>query len=152
MRNNNSSVVRYIALFSAIYAGLMLVLNMVVYGFDFDIGSSANMAILFGAAYGTVSKFVSDHKRAPSKMEKQILIWGCICSAFVVSLGIVALFLTLAGDSTAWDQLSLLISQLSASVWLGIFLFVTLMHYAVLYVIYSWGAKRFAKKFQPTQS
>jgi hypothetical protein len=146
MENNNISVIRYIALFSAVYAGLMLLLNAFVYGFNIDIGSSANIAMLLGAAYGAIIKFVSDQKRMPSKSEKQKLIWGCILSSFAISLAIVATVLISMVSPSAWEELKDLLHQISIPVWLGIFLLVTLLYYAVLNFIYGWGAKQLAKK------
>lgn len=146
MQNNNISVIRYIALFSAVYAGLMLLLNAVVYGFNIDIGSSANIAMLLGAAYGAIIKFVSDQKRTPSQSEKRKLIWGSILSSFAVSLAIVATALISMASPSVWGELKQLLHQVSIPVWLGIFLLVTLLYYAVLNFIYGWGAKQLAKK------
>jgi peptidoglycan biosynthesis protein MviN/MurJ (putative lipid II flippase) len=151
MEKNNISLIRYIALFSVIYAALMLLFNAVVYGFNIDIDSSANIAMLLGASYGTIARFVSEQKRTPNTLEKRKLIWGSILSSFIVSLAVVATVLTILGNPEAWDELNQLIHQLSIPIWLGIIAFVTLLYYIVLNLVYGWGAKQFAKK-RPTAS
>jgi peptidoglycan biosynthesis protein MviN/MurJ (putative lipid II flippase) len=150
MENRNVSVVPYVALFSTVYAGLLLMLNAIVYGLNVDIGSSASVAMLLGAAYSTIAKFVSEHKRTPKKSERQKLIWGSILASFIVSLIVVATVLMLVANPAMWEELDQLFQQISVGVWLGILVLATLLQYIVLSLVYGWGAKHIARRLPAT--
>jgi hypothetical protein len=146
MNNTPASVMKYILFFSAIYAGFMICVNILVHVFNIDIGSGANIAMLIGAGYGAAIKFVQDTKRPPSKYEKRLLSFGCLVSSFLISLVGVAIIIPLALGSSGLAELKQLLNELSITASLLIPVFIGLLYYAILNTLFGWAANKYAAK------
>lgn len=136
---------RYWLTFAVTYTGVMVLINVLVHGFDLDLGSSTNMGMLFAAGYVSATKFVTDHKRAPDALEKRKLVWGSLGIAALISvtaLGVV--LLVLGGD--VLSGLAQLLGGLPVIAWMIIISVVLLLHYFILSLMYGWAARRFAEK------
>jgi len=96
-----ASLGRYWITFAAIYAGAILITNVLTHGFDLDLGSGANVGMLFAAGYGSAIRFVTDNKRAPDAAEKRKLILGSLAISWLISsLGIVLVASALGEDAS----------------------------------------------------
>ena len=140
------SVTGYVFIFSAIYAGLMVLVQILVHAFDIDLGSGANSGMLVGAGLGAMMKFVNDHKRPPIKSEKRRLIWLSILSCFGVSVLVGAIALFIVGGSAAFSEISELVGTLPIAAWVGILFGVTILYYVMLRINYGWGARFYYKR------
>ncbi|MDP4537476.1 ABZJ_00895 family protein [Alkalimonas collagenimarina] len=146
MSQEDVNIKRYVFVFSGYYAAFMCVINVLAYGFDIDLGSSANMAILIGSGYAAAIKFVVELGRAPSAKERRLLSLGCLLSSFIISaLGVLIVIPVVLG-SGAWEEISELFKTLSPLVWIAITLVIGLLYYFVLTLIFGWMAKKHATK------
>jgi len=67
---NEVSIIKYVGLFALLYAILMTFINLLAHGFDIDLGSGTNIAMLMGASMVTSNQFVTINKRAPKVREE----------------------------------------------------------------------------------
>jgi hypothetical protein len=141
----SASLNRYWMTFAAIYGGAMLLVNVLVHGFDLDLGSGANLAMLFAAGYGTAIKFVTDNKRAPDAAEKRKLALGSLAIAWLLSIFAVVLMVIGLGEDVSRELFEVL-QKVPAVVWILIVSVITLLYYLLLNLMYGWGARRYAAK------
>lgn len=135
----------YVIIFSLIYLGLMIFFQLLITVVGVDLGESSNFAILFGAAFGVVIKFVKDNARPPEKAEKSRLIWLSLLSAFLLSLLDVSVLLIGLGGIEAYNEFAALFEKLPAGMWMAILLLVAITYYCILRLIYGWGARFYFK-------
>lgn len=139
------SLSRYWLAFAASYVGVMVLINILVHGFDLDLGSSTNISMLFAAGYISATKFVTDHKRAPDADEKRKLVWGSLAIAVSISVVAVGLLLLIVGEDAS-TGLAQLLGGLPTIAWMIIIAVVLLLHYFILSLMYGWAARRYAEK------
>nr|WP_315493757.1 ABZJ_00895 family protein [uncultured Rhodoferax sp.] len=140
-----TSLGRYWVIFALIYAGVMLLVNVVTHGFNIDLGSGANVAMLFAAGYGSAIKFVNDNKRAPDAVEKRKLIWGSFSISIAIS--IVAMFvLSMILGEESWREFIQFLHEVPVIVWTITIPVITLLYYFLLSFMYGWGARKYAEK------
>jgi hypothetical protein len=136
---------RYWLTFAAIYSGAMLLVNILAFGFDLDLGSGANMGMLFAAGYGSAIKFVTDNKRAPDAAEKRKLVLGSLIIAWLISCVGVAASMVVHGEEASRGLMEVL-RQIPAIAWILILSAVTLVYYLLLSLMYGWAARKYAEK------
>ena len=68
---NEISVIEYVGFFALLNAALMLFFNVLAHGFDIDLGSGANIAMLMGASIAT-SICNNQQKSAEQDRKKQV--------------------------------------------------------------------------------
>jgi uncharacterized BrkB/YihY/UPF0761 family membrane protein len=139
------SLGRYWLIFAGSYVGVMVLVNILIHGFDLDLGSSANMTMLFAAGYISATKFVTDHKRAPDADEKRKLVWGSLSIAVLISVVAVGLLLLIVGENVS-TGLTQLLGGLPTIAWMIIIAVVLLLHYFILSLMYGWAARNYAEK------
>lgn len=145
---NKVSVTKYVGLFALLNAILMLFFNVLAHGFDIDLGSGANIAMLMGASIVTSNQFVTINKRAPDKTEKNKLILGCLLSSVAISVAGVAILIFVALGPQGLTEITRILPRLSILTWLAIMTAVTLFHYLMLNLSFGWHANRYATKIQ----
>ena len=146
MNETSPSIMKYILIFSAIYAGIMLVINILLHGFDINLGTGANIGMLIGAAYGAMVKFVTDGKRAPLKRETRLLSFGCLMSSVIISTAVMFVITPLVAGSQGMAEIQQLLSALKPLVWVSIFLVVGVIYYFMLSLVFGWVARKYANK------
>lgn len=146
--NNEVPIIKYVGFFALLYAILMTFFNLLAHGFDIDLGSGTNIAMLMGASVVTSNQFVTINKRAPKKQEKNKLILGCLLSAFSISVVGVLILISIALGTQGLAEIIRIFPRLSALMWLIIMASVTLFHYLMLNLTFGWHANRYAKKIQ----
>jgi hypothetical protein len=146
MQEDRINLTKYILIFSAIYAGIFGFVNVLLHGFNIDVGSGANMAMLIGAGYGAAINFVNDNERAPDKKESNILALFCFLSTAVISVfgTLILTFLVMSG--TEAEGLKELLSSLSPVIWVIIFSVIGVFYFLILKLIFGWGANKYASK------
>ncbi|MDW6002844.1 ABZJ_00895 family protein [Vibrio mangrovi] len=143
-------VVKYIAVFSAIYAALMGLVQILVIEFDIDLGSSANTGMFVGAGLGTMMKFVTENKRAPVKSENRKLVWSCTFSSLIIS-GLFLASLVIIEGKEAINEFSELLLSVPLFIWAGSLIFITFLSYVMLQINFGWGARLFYKQLSKKQ-
>ena len=146
MQEDRVNLKKYILIFSAIYAGIFVFVNVLLHGFNIDVGSGANMAMLIGAGYGSAINFVNDNERAPDKKESNILALLCFLSTAVISIfGTFILTLFVMSGAEA-EGLKELLSSLSPVIWIIIASVIGFFYFLILKLIFGWGANKYASK------
>lgn len=145
---NEISVVKYVGLFALLNAALMLFFNVLAHGFDIDLGSGANIAMLMGASIATSNQFVAINKRAPNKTEKNKLILGCLLSSVAISVAGVAILISVALGPQGLTEITSILPALSIQTWLIIISAVTAFYYLMLNLSFGWHAKKLAMRIQ----
>jgi|GEM_PF-634136 len=145
---NKVSTIKYVGLFALLYAILMAFFDLIAHGFDIDLGSGTNIAMLMGAAMVTSNQFVTINKRAPKQPEKNKIVLGCLLSSFVISVVGALLLIIIALGPQGLAEITRILPKLSALTWLVIMAAVTLFHYLMLNLSFGWHANRYAKKIQ----
>lgn len=145
---NEVSVTKYVGLFALLNALLMLFFNVLAHGFDIDLGSGANIAMLMGASIITSNKFVTTNKRAPNKAEKNKLTIGCLISSFAISAAGFAILISVALGPQALTEITTILPALFTLTGLVIITVVTLFYYLMLSLSFGWHANKSAKKIQ----
>lgn len=144
--NNEVSTKKYIGLFTLLYASIMTLFNILLHGFDVDLGSGANTVMLMAASLITSNKFVTINKRAPKKAEKNKLIFGCLLSSFAISILGVIILISIALGAQGFTGITRTLPKLPALAWLTILIAVTLLYYFMLNLSFGWYANRYATK------
>ncbi len=137
---NEISVIKYVGLFALLNAALMLFFNVLAHGFDIDLGSGANIAMLMGASIATSNQFVTINKRAPNKTEKNKLILGCLLSSVAISVAGVAILISVALGPQGLAEITSFLPALSIQTWLIVISAVTLFYYLMLNLSFGWHA------------
>ena len=145
---NEISVVKYVGLFALLNAALMLFFNVLSHGFDIDLGSGANIAMLMGASIITSNQFVTINKRAPDKREKNKLILGCLISSVAISIAGVAILISVVLGPQGITEITRIVPALSAPTWLIIISAVTSFYYLMLNLSFGWHANKLAMRIQ----
>lgn len=145
---NEISVINYVGLFALLNAALMLFFNVLAYGFDIDLGSGANIAMLMGASIITSNEFVTINQRAPDKTEKYNLILGCLLSSVAISIAGVAILISVVLGPQGITEITGIFSALSAPTWLIIISAVTSVYYLMLNLSFGWHANKLAMKIR----
>ncbi|WP_217474743.1 ABZJ_00895 family protein [Stutzerimonas stutzeri] len=145
---NEISITKYVGLFALLNAILMIFFNSLAHGFDIDLGSGANIAMLIGASMITSNQFVTINKRAPDKAEKNKLILGCLLSSIAMSIAGVAILISVALGPQGLTEITRILPKLSTLTWLVIIGAVTLIHYLMLNLSFGWHANKLASKIQ----
>lgn len=145
---NEVSVAKYVGLFALLNTILMVFFNVLAHGFDIDLGSGANIAMLMGASIVTSNQFVAINKRAPDKTEKNKLILGCLLSSITISAAGVAIFISVALGPQGLTEITSIIPALSTLTWLVIITAVSLLYYLMLNLSFGWHANKTATKSQ----
>ena len=145
---NEVSIIKYVELFALLYAILMAFFNLIAHGFDIDLGSGTNIAMLMGASVVTSNQFVTINKRAPEQSEKNKIILGCLLSSFAISVAGVLILISIALGTQGLAEITRILPRLSTLMWLVIMAAVTLFHYLMLNLSFGWHANRYAKKIQ----
>ncbi len=146
--NEVSIIKKYVGLFSLLYAILMAFFNVLARGFDIDLGSGTNIAMLMGASVVTSNQFVTINKRAPKRSEKNRIILGCLLSSFAISVVGVLILVSIALGIQGLADITRVLPRLSALMWLVIMTAVIFFHYLMLNLSFGWHANRYAKKIQ----
>jgi len=126
----------------------MALFNILAHGFDIDLGSGANIAILMGASVVTSNQFVTTNKRAPREAEKKNLIFGCLLSSFAISISGALILISIFLDIQDLLEIARILPELLGFTWLAILAAITLFHYLVLNLSFGWHANRHATKLQ----
>ncbi|QUE77464.1 ABZJ_00895 family protein [Stutzerimonas stutzeri] len=145
---NEIPVVKYVGLFALLNAALMLFFNVLAYGFDIDLGSGANIAMLMGASIITSNQFVAINKRAPDKREKNKLILGCLLSSVAISIAGVAILISVVLGPKGITETTKALPTLSTPTWLIIISAVTAFYYLMLNLSFGWHANKLAMRIQ----
>tara|TARA_B100000767_G_C19700905_1_gene508373 strand:+ start:923 stop:1348 length:426 start_codon:yes stop_codon:yes gene_type:complete len=130
--------------FSAVYAGIFALVNVLLQGFDVDVGSGVNMAMIFGAAYGSAITFVKDNGRAPDKKESNVLSFYCLLSTYVISLLGTSIIVLLVMPEPDVQELKQLLVSLSPVIWIVIAIVVGVLYFLMLKFVFGWGARKYA--------
>ena len=146
MSKEEVNLKKYFLIFSGYYFVFMAVINILAHGFDIDLGSGANIAMLMSAGYGAAIKFVTDVGRHPSTKEKRLLSLGCLTASFLISALVFIIAIPVAIGVGVFEGISAIFSSISPAIWLGIFTVVGLLYYFALSIIFGWGARKYAEK------
>jgi uncharacterized membrane protein len=141
-------VIKYVGLFALLNAALMLFFNVLAHGFDIDLGSGANIAMLMGASMTTSYQFVTINKRAPDKTEKHKLILGCLLSSVAISVAGVAILISVALGPQGLAEITSILPALSIQTWLVVITAATLFYYLMLSLSFGWHANKLATNIQ----
>lgn len=145
---NEISVIKYVGLFALLNAALMLFFNVLAHGFEIDLGSGANIAMLMAASIVTSNQFVAINKRAPDKTEKNKLILGCLLSSVAISAAGVAILISVALGPQGLVEITRILPALSTQTWLIMIIAVTLFYYLMLSLSFGWHANKLAAKIR----
>ena len=146
MNEASPSLLKYTLFFSALYAAMLIIINVLQFGFGIDVGSGANMGMLIGAGLGAAIKFVQDVSRPPTNKEKRLLSLGCVIASLFISIISLMLTVNFAFNADEVAQLDEILNKLSLVVWSLITIFICALYYFALLFIFGWGAKKFATK------
>ncbi len=136
------SIKKYMVRFGLVHAGLVVLLGVITYFLDIDLGSAPSVIILMCSAMYAVSVFIQDNKRVPNKGEKSRMIWTSFAISWVLSIVVsIGIFLPLifdgsvaqffqSADSTFWIIMAI------------IFFIVILLYIGLLYFCYGMFANK----------
>ncbi len=132
---------KYVIRFGVVNLLLVLLIAAVLMALDVDGNAGTSIGALIGAALAAGNRFLKDHKRLPSPSEKTRLTWFSLLIAWAVSLILLVVFLLVSG--AAEDLQGMLAPGLNTlAVLLGVFAFVTALHFFALSFSYGFLLKR----------
>jgi len=132
----------YLLRFTIAYFAALLVFALAAMLLDLNAGTGSSFGALIAAAAFAMSKFVSDHERAPTHDERSRLTWLSLGASILVSAVLVAPLVLATGQLS---ELSQVLSQLNVALVLGVALFVLVIYVAVLWFSYGGLAKVMVK-------
>lgn len=127
-----SNMKAYLLRFGVTYLIGTIILSAVFVYFYLQHNTGASIAVSMGAALMTVEKFIKDHKRAPNKQEKSILVLVSLILGWLISLVLVLIVAFFSGGLEAVIQLTNIVSEIGAPIILGATIFVSILHLVVL--------------------
>lgn len=145
-QNTPVSLKKYLLIFCGIYTALLVVCGIVGFVFDIDLGSATNIIVLFSSGYGAAIKFITDHQRAPSKIEKRALTLNCLAASILIPVLYLAALLPFILGSTWQEDTLMFIDMLPLWIWLIILAITTLISYCILNLVFGWASKKYAAK------
>jgi hypothetical protein len=116
--------------------------------FNIDLGLAADASIVVGAGLVAVIKFISDHGRAPIRLERVRLVWLSYLSSLIVSILAISIMWFIVGGVSTLGKIGQVLSSFPASAWVGFCIFLTLIYYLFLRLVYDWGAKYYLNKIK----
>jgi len=148
---------KYLGIFTAVFISVILIATLIVFLLDVDPGASIGIVEIFVATYFTVMLFVRDHKRLPTREERQKLVW----LSFVVSLLLVLIpvicFLVYLGFSYGLADLLQGITEVMPKLPIFVWVLIVTVTISLSYLSVYWGywlstaklGKYFLKQYAP---
>lgn len=136
------SIKKYLGIFALTYSVSAIALTAISFWLDLSNNTGTSIAILLVAAMVTSGIFVKDNKRVPSKSERNRLLWGSFGASWLISIILTLIVLALFTNKT--EQAALLELMLGLG-WIIIglvVLFVSVLHWFILFLVYKLTAKR----------
>ncbi len=141
------NVIKHILIFSSVYGGLLLLLNLI----PLDLGSGVNAGVLVAAVCITSQKFVRSNDRAPNTSERRKLTWGCLFASYIVS----AIILVFSSFILGVDYSEFLPATINDGMLFLIFMslvLVSLIYYMALGIMFKVFCGICAKKYQENKN
>ncbi len=142
-------VAAYVVRFAIAYVLVLIALGLLMTLLEFNAGSGVSVGALIAGVAFAVSKFVKDHRRAPTPGERKRLTWWSLGASILVSAALVA---PLALADGQLSELIQMLSQLNLLLVLGVALFVLALHLLVLWYSYGGLAKSMTRSRLRAQS
>jgi len=138
----SSDIKPYILRFGITYMTGIVILSVTFIFFNLDHSIGASIAVLMGSALLTVTKFIQNHKRVPTKREKTIFVLTSIILAWIISLLLMVFTALISGGQDAIFDLVNMVLKIGVPIIISTSIFITILYLAVL--SYSYGS--FANK------
>jgi len=125
---------KYGIIYAFLFVIVIILLNTLALVFEFD-NSGNIVGALFTSAGFTISKFVKDNKRIPSKIEKSKLIWISIIASWLIIILFTFSFSMFSLETASFGLVKSLIL-------LTFILFYTLFMFCIVSFLYGFFATR----------
>jgi hypothetical protein len=138
---------RYITIFTAAYAALILLFTAVAEILKLNAGTAFAVASVMGAGFIASAVFGKDRDRAPTREEKGAFAWRALLCVWLVSLAFSIVLLALlvpAGELRA--MLRSFTSDSMPVLAAGIVVFISVLYYIAIRWSFGWYAGRAARR------
>lgn len=132
------NITKYIVKFGLSYFFTILLISMVSILLNLNSSSSSAVAIIAAAMIASL-KFIKDNKRVPNTYEKKRLVWYSFATAWLVSLLVITVFLSIVGKFT---EAITLLRGIQFIPLFAIILFTSALNILILYFSYGWLANK----------
>lgn len=142
---------KYVLTFSLFSLAVLIMMLLASVLFDSRLGNSVSLAMAIGAGYGTAMRFVIDHRRAPTVLERRRLVGFCLLTCLSIAAMSMALLLPLQLTQEAYDQFAGALSFMPVVVLILLGLVIVGIHYCILNWIFAWSSRKFAEQINQSE-
>ena len=150
--NEEINLFKYIVRFSISYQLLLIVIAIITTILNFDVENMViSTAAMIGAVSFTMSRFINDNKRIPSKIEKKKLVWYSLFASWLVPIIFISPLILYSYEMTYVIEE---MRKIDSWWFFGVILFLFLLNYFILQYFYGSTAKEYfneLKQEQPTK-
>lgn len=129
--------------FTAVYAGLLALANIISHFLHLQVPGGVNAGIIVCAVYAAAASFAHKNGRVADKGERRRLTWGSLASSYGISA--IAFYILLKTNKSGMN-LSEVITGAHIFLFVIALIIVTAVYYILLGALYLWFGKLAAKQ------